>query len=114
MTALLDLAERCEKAEGASYVLDHDIRIALGIKAPSGFQMQYEGASLPAYTASVDAALALVPEGWHPSVILRQAIDAAIMATRSASSDTEAQREFTRRLAAFICAAALRARAANA
>jgi hypothetical protein len=111
MTALLDLAERCEKSEGAAYVLDHDIRIALGIKAPSGFQMQYEGASLPAYTASVDAALTLVPEGWHPSVIMRQAMDACIIGLDHREISRTDHAAFVKHLPRYVCSRALRARA---
>jgi len=49
------LAERCERAQG--WMLDGEIAKALG--------QVFIGTSWPTYTASLDAALTLVPEGWH-------------------------------------------------
>jgi hypothetical protein len=51
---LLDLASRCEKATGPDDKLDWDIAIV-----SNGFDPEYP---LP-YTASLDAAMTLVPEG---------------------------------------------------
>jgi hypothetical protein len=53
--ALLELALRCEQATGDSFDLNHAIAAALGI------------ASEP-FTASLDAAMQLVPEGFRFSV----------------------------------------------
>ena len=53
------------------------------------------------------AAMLLVPEGWHPSFIIRQAIDACITAV------DQDRKAFIRRLPAFIAAAAIRARASQ-
>ena len=57
----------------------------------------------PRFTASIDAAMSFVPVGWHPSVILRQAIDNCIIA------DSHDKIGFSHALPAFICAASLRA-----
>jgi len=58
--ALLELAERCEKATGPDRDLDYDIHtIALG-KAPNLYGFQ-----LPWFTRSLDAALTLAPERKH-------------------------------------------------
>lgn len=48
MSKLIDLAERCEKATGPDKVLDFDIADAVG--------------ACYSYTASLDAAVTLVPE----------------------------------------------------
>jgi hypothetical protein len=51
---LLKLAERCEKATGSDNWLSADIGVLLGIP----------GDKCPHFTASLDAAMTLVPEGW--------------------------------------------------
>jgi hypothetical protein len=107
MTALLDLAERCEKSEGPSRELDRDIAQAV------------EGEVYPAwsifnsspYTASVDAALTLVPEGWHPSVIMRQAMDACIIGLDHREISRTDHAAFVKHLPRYVCSRALRARA---
>lgn len=64
---LIALAERCEQAEGPSYELDREIMFAM---MPDSVKKQrmidgIVSAPWPAkYTASIDAALTLVPEGW--------------------------------------------------
>lgn len=58
---LLDLAERCEKAEGPDRALDLAIWNASGTRYNTG---AYEAPCCPHFTASIDAALTLVPEGW--------------------------------------------------
>lgn len=60
MTDLSELAARIEAAEGPSYALEIEIAGAMGRPV---------AASMPAYTASVDAALMLVPEGWHTFLV---------------------------------------------
>lgn len=67
---LLELAERCEKATGPDRVLDGDIAEALGFRVKNvAHQVIYTHAGLPGstsplrYTASIDAAMTLVPEG---------------------------------------------------
>lgn len=89
--ALLDLAARCEAATGADRELDANVAAAARIGLPLGCDWalkfpNWEGAhggvvriiiningngyyiagtfKSPAYTASLDAAMSLVPEGW--------------------------------------------------
>jgi hypothetical protein len=114
VTALLDLAERCEKAEGPDRKLNRDIAQAV------------EGEVYPAwsifnssrYTASVDAALTLVPEGYLLG--LTNVADGAAPDFSKATAlvarlpDEQTQPAVAASMALAICAAALRARAANA
>jgi hypothetical protein len=112
MTPLLELVDRVEKAEGPDREIDKAIARLLG----TGHWVDREGEAdygvfgdkewwVASYTASLDAAMTLVPEGYHPSVVLRQGIDACIIAVG------QDRAEFIRRLPAFVTAAALRARA---
>jgi len=57
MSKLLELANRCEKIEGGSLDLDLAISKAVFPDLKVG--------GVPAYTASLDAALMLVPDGWY-------------------------------------------------
>lgn len=73
---LLELAERCEKASGPDRELD------AAIAAVSGYRVVDEGHPLgrccydrngisivlPRYSASLDAAMTLVPADWHTSL----------------------------------------------
>jgi len=52
MTDLSSLIERIEKSEGADREIDRQIGLAVSVQPA------------PAYTASIDAAMTLVPEGW--------------------------------------------------
>lgn len=103
---LLKLAERCETGE-ASFMLDADI---------SKIDPTYRGGPIPAYTGSLDAAKALVPEKWDWGIAHfgprgseaqawpHGALDSADKVVGSSDAN----------VAAALCAAALRARAANA
>lgn len=62
---LLALAKRAEAADGADWELDPAIARAVGHPA-----VDRPGFICPAYTASVDAALMLVPEGWETTIYL--------------------------------------------
>jgi hypothetical protein len=53
---LLKLVERCEKAAGPSRKLDHAISVG------TGRPQNWAGSQLPNYSASLDAAMTLVPE----------------------------------------------------
>ncbi len=55
---LIALADRCEKAIGPDRALDWEIHLRNGVDGVGMY-----GAH-PAYTASIDAALMLVPEEW--------------------------------------------------
>jgi len=85
MSDLLELAKRCEAATGPDRELDAEIARALGHKIKpqtSNYTMEmfyaiewqaphpYAGMKepCPAWTASLDAALTLVPKGWTRSV----------------------------------------------
>lgn len=57
---LLELAEACERADGADRELDAAISAIIEPYEDS-FYHRYES---PRYTASLDAAMSLVPEGW--------------------------------------------------
>lgn len=62
-----DLAARIEAAEGPSRELDREIMERLKLKPDYAADWGARGHDRPApypYTASVDAALMLVPEGW--------------------------------------------------
>lgn len=56
---LLELAGRCEAATGPDGMLDRDIRAA---------RIVPETRALRRYTASLDAAMTLVPEGLFPTI----------------------------------------------
>lgn len=67
MSELLKLAERCEKAGGPDRVLDAEIYIAVRDNLPQMAALTVSGDvsdHVPKVTASLDAALTLVPEGW--------------------------------------------------
>lgn len=121
MTILLELAERVEAASGPDRELDVATHEAIG--AP--FVMEYwteadteptrNLSHVPRYTASLDAALTLVPEEWHTGAyhqgpsgkphhwILRTIADGD---QRYTEVDAKASTS-----ALALCAAALRARA---
>ncbi len=126
MVDLIELAERCERAEGPDYQLDGDIARAMGwsYRQREGFshwQWYSQGKTdaplsegeirvcPPAYTTSIDAALSLVPEGWCFEVTNFDTF-ATVFAglgsapKASAGGDTPAL---------ALCAAALKARAAH-
>lgn len=63
MNELLELAGRCEKATGPSRDLDADISRAYG-----GYSETKSAYAPEPFTASLDAAMSLVPEGWAYSV----------------------------------------------
>lgn len=75
---IIALAERVERAEGPSLVLDRDVALAIypGAKPVPGVDARisvWDGNGLTQrtvkpYTASLDAAMSLVPEDWHLSL----------------------------------------------
>lgn len=124
------LADRVER-EGAGRELDRDIAIATFIGREEGGCRErarevilshgaqpwnYEvvaisGVSLhtpPTYTASIDAALQLVPEGWRYSVAGPNDAEASVW---PADGEPGGLRAFASTPAQALCAAALRARA---
>jgi hypothetical protein len=100
VSALLELAERCEAATDADIELDLDITKALGLAGRSAL-------TLTRFTASIDAALTLVPEGWDRQVAYwaRTGLARAWLVRDGKTTEGNAKTE-----ALAICAAALRAR----
>lgn len=81
MSKLLDLAERCEQATGPDRELDSLIAEACGVEVkrrPKYRRGHYIGGQPvqtgwkedpPKFTASLDAAMTLVPEGWRKRML---------------------------------------------
>jgi hypothetical protein len=72
MSKLLELAERCEKAEGPDRELDAEILDVLQNQSWDWWEeldpkWWARGAFTP--TASLDAAMTLVPEGWRTAMV---------------------------------------------
>lgn len=114
MSALLELAARVEAATGSDRELDAAIATGIGKKARVKYGHPALGNeySAPAYferyTASIDSAMSLVPEGWEYSFLNGNGYDEAALTShgieRTAWSSGNS-------LPLAICAAALRARA---
>jgi hypothetical protein len=98
------LAERVEQATGPDRDLDRDIAAVI---------LSYDRADtlLPLYTASLDAAMTLVPEGWEE---IRQEqvrmTDGTVRCWASVGSVDAAMTKRCATPALALCAAALRAR----
>jgi hypothetical protein len=121
---IIALAERCEKATGPDRELDAQIWVAVtpactrrelrGIHKATGKEQIIDETRepdgrliiVPAVTASLDAAMTLVPEGWGYSICPTSAL-----LTRSTSDHGVMARAATPALA--LTAAALRAKAAS-
>jgi len=129
---LLAMAERCEKAEGADREIDEIIAAAL---SDAVREVQSDGRSAyyhrsgspwmcvavpnPGYTASLDAAMTLVPEGWRLANlaewigwIMREKGAWRVALTGLTPSRSRIEVEHAATPALALCAAALRARAA--
>lgn len=105
---LLALARRCEEAEGHDPILDEDIAITMRRA------MGDEDAA--PYTASLDAAVSLVPEGWsfwHLSQYTDGPAECSIFPSQSADDHSPVKGDAATAPLA-LCAAALKARAAVA
>lgn len=117
MSALLELAERCERATGANKVLDEAIFEALAIVPSREHSFVYP---YYAYTASLDAAMTLVPpaERWPWNVTMATFYcSASVIPNHGDSygvSDPYAGHSQGKAATPILalCAAALRARAA--
>jgi hypothetical protein len=120
MSALLELAERCEAATGPDREIDAAICRAtkVCVEQPDGSWMRYltDGYCHSMHplnvTASIDAALTLVPEG-RGYIYKRHGIKSAIRAQIESGDRTTFVQGDAATLALAICAAALRARAAQ-
>ena len=134
--ALRALAARCEAAEGPSRELDAEITVALtegatGVERPpldgltdepqAGWLLTFDTprpwterwVCVPAYTASLDAALTLVPEGWRWSLDYTQRAPyqdcgcAALFAPGDGIKPPDVPETYARTPALALCAAAL-------
>lgn len=106
-----DLIERIEAAEGPSRELDAEIAKAVGAEHGSREKVSMESRSIyyidecaPAYTASLDAAMTLVPEGFDWAVF-RTNGGLTVHAWCGSREDV-----FAATPALALCAAALRAK----
>lgn len=101
---LLELAARCEAATGADTILDNEISIATKTSWADGVHYA------PRYTASLDAAMCLAPDGWYFGIFSNG--DAWCWPDKTLDLLKGIQaRAATPALA--LCAAALRARASQ-
>jgi hypothetical protein len=114
-SALLELAARCEAAEGPDRELDIEICRMLyreaGVNVSDDFRPDADE-----YTASLDDAMGLVPEGWPRTVTDNQGLlgmggYAAVTANPAGEIVKFTSQAATPALA--LCAAALKARAAQ-
>lgn len=105
---LLSLAERVEAASGADRELDGAIHIVL--YGEPGDKIDWSFAALVSpYTASLDAAMSLVPEGYDLTIDRRQGYsEAAVYADWNMRADGQAKATTP---ALALLAAALRAHA---
>jgi hypothetical protein len=110
MNALLQLAERCEAAEGADRELDWAIFDLVATNPQRCGYMELGLQAVPAYTASLDAAMTLVPEGWNGRLEWCRGAGYADLAHVKAGRGFEDCRP-AKTAALALCAAALRARA---
>lgn len=122
MSDLLSLAERCEQATGPELAIDEEIAAAL---AGAVREVQRDGhtayhcgtrwvsiGTVAAYTASLDAAMTLVPEGWHLYLTheMTEQFGFKWFAQFAETAEAPAMSDHP---ALALCAAALRARAAG-
>ena len=111
MSKLLELAERCEKAQGPDEQLERDIALVVYGSFFEGIARHVptqEGLIFPRYTASIDAAMTLLPQ-WSTGEIFRFGPGAYVTVQfPGGQADTRA-----RTLPLAICASALAARASQ-
>lgn len=121
----LELADACEKATGPDYGLELDIYKACRpelyqraldalLKSPIGPRLapvDYDGyIKPPAYTASLDAAMTLVPEGWEWTInTFANPKKASAYLVNAADDMVRPRKQYQATPALALCAAALRA-----
>jgi len=121
--ALLELAERVEKAGGPDRELDGAICLALGwtlqkMKGDSrpyyrkpGEAAYYMRSEPLAFTSSFDSAMTLVPEGWSKQVSLSENGQHATAVLGRSYPTNKSVYQDGRTMPLAMCVAALRARA---
>jgi len=113
---LLALAERVETASGADRELDATICVALGVEPQAREMLQFPAydRSVRYFTASIDVAMTMVSEGWDWQVTSHgeDGAHAAVWA-HGYHDDTVIHVHPAATPSLALCAAALRARAAN-
>jgi hypothetical protein len=109
---LIELAERCEKAKKPDRELDADIALTQGWTEHPGDNWigPHGQISVPAFTASLDAALTLVPEG-HDWII--EHVNGGLTICARVGHNDPDRISWGDIAALALCAAALRARAAQ-
>lgn len=121
---MLDLIEKLEKAAGPDRDLDRDVALACGWKRkpwvsgavwepPTWKPGKPRRSAVPKFTASIDAALPLMPQGWH-AILYTETRCAELYPTEIPKRPAGIQsRANGPRIAVAICIAALKARAAD-
>lgn len=106
---LVDLAEACEKASGPDRDLDTDIFCQEILRENPGRETFRPAAAMlaPRYTASIDAAMSLVPEGHDADVYIRQRRSTAMVIIPEGGG----RQSYAATPALALVAAALRAKA---
>ena len=106
---LIALAERCEREEPSAALNFAIWEAVYARRAPVG---TFEEWVAPAYTASLDAAVTLVPDGWSWFCEGPASISAAAHIWNPSARASAEYRSLAKTPALALCAAALRARAA--
>jgi hypothetical protein len=101
---LRGLAERCEKLAGPDWIMDANIGMAVASETANE--------EAEPYTADLNAAMSLVPEGWTLDLQVRSHFSHAFLECQDSGREVSAQNAATPALA--LCAAALRALAGDA
>lgn len=111
---LLELAERCEQASGPDGNLDAAISHDVVTVDWEKHDPRWDEYLWPAYSASLDAAMTLVPAGHRqPSDVVREALSSLGRAFHLHTSWWPVITPYGEFLARYVTAAALRARAAQ-
>ena len=113
-----DLIERLEALSGPDREVDAEIALATGwmqIKTdwfrPKSADIWHHKSELPRYTASIDAAMTLVSEGWYPQIGKLSA--ESWQANMGQANRGNGVNAYAAALAIALCIAALRARSAD-
>jgi hypothetical protein len=111
MTDLIGLAERCERAAGPLRELEMDIHDAILGRDHTPNSFQTDGSRIARYTASLDAAMTLVPEGLVWSLNTFGNPSKASAYVMNEQGEQWRCNDYPATPALALCAAAMRARA---